>query len=444
MNAVGRMSIDPRLLIDEAPMSRPQIIALAMTVALSGLDGYDVLSATFAAPGISHAWGIGKAALGLVLSSGLVGMAMGSLGLAPLADLMGRRRLVLLSLLLMAIGMLLSTFATSVAVLACWRVVTGLGIGALVAVINPLAAEFSNTQRRPLALSAMTVGYPAGGVIGGFLAAWLMHDYGWPAIFMAGFGLALVMLLLTSVFLPESPAFILSGRQGDGLAKINAWLIRCGHLPVDTLPPTPKTDRPGYAGIFKGESLPFTVLITLANMLFVMTVYYVLSWLPQMVADAGFPASIGSVVSATANLAGVIGGLFLGWAARWTGVRALLIVSMAGLAATTAAFGFSPPSLGLLFAAATVSGFFLFGGMAGLYATLGTAFGASTRASGTGFVIGVGRIGSAIAPLLAGWLFASGVQRAGVSLVFAGFAAVAAAALGSWGLLMARSRRRFL
>src|SRR5580658_7181607 len=125
-------------------MSGVQKVAVALTCALSALDGYDVLSMTFAAPAITLAWGVGKAALGVVLSSGLVGMALGSFLLAPLADFIGRKRMILISLILMGLGALLSGFATSLPQLAAWRVVTGLGIGACIAVINPISAEFAN------------------------------------------------------------------------------------------------------------------------------------------------------------------------------------------------------------------------------------------------------------------------------------------------------------
>ena len=143
-----------RGLFERAPMSRTQVGAVAITVILSALDGFDVLSVTFVAPAISRDWGIGKAALGVVLSSGLGGMALGSFLIAPLADTLGRRRLILVSLSLMAVGMALSATSSSLVQLAAWRVVTGLGIGACVAVINPIAAEFANARRRSLATLA--------------------------------------------------------------------------------------------------------------------------------------------------------------------------------------------------------------------------------------------------------------------------------------------------
>ena len=106
-------------------MSPAQIRAVALTVMLSALDGYDVLSVTFAAPAISREWGIGKVILGTVLSSGLAGMALGSFLLAPLADLLGRKPMTLVSLLLMAGGAFLSAAAADAGTLSMWRVYTG-------------------------------------------------------------------------------------------------------------------------------------------------------------------------------------------------------------------------------------------------------------------------------------------------------------------------------
>jgi hypothetical protein len=123
-------------LLADRPMSRPQIWAVALSVALNALDGFDVLAITFAAPGISKAWGIGPAQLGIALSSGLVGMTAGSLLLAPLGDRLGRRPLILGCLLLMALGMALTATATGIYSLCVWRVLTGLGIGGMVAAIN--------------------------------------------------------------------------------------------------------------------------------------------------------------------------------------------------------------------------------------------------------------------------------------------------------------------
>ena len=89
------MATDPRALIDQAPMSRFQWGVVATMVGLNALDGFDVLSISFASPGIAADWGIDRAQLGIVLSMELVGMAIGSLFLGGIADRIGRRATIL-------------------------------------------------------------------------------------------------------------------------------------------------------------------------------------------------------------------------------------------------------------------------------------------------------------------------------------------------------------
>jgi MFS transporter, AAHS family, 4-hydroxybenzoate transporter len=410
--------LDIRRYLDDMPMSFAQGAAVTMTVVLSAMDGYDVLSMTFAAPAISHAWGIGKGMLGMVLSSGLVGMALGSFILAPLADSVGRRKVVFTGLLLMAVGMLLAAFAHSIPQLAIARVITGLGVGACVAVINPLAAEFSNARRRSLALAAMAMGYPIGGVAGGLLSALLLKFYGWPAVFIAGCCGALVLLPLTAIFVPEPLVYLISRGTADRVDRINALLARFGHGPISAVSVPDAPPRRGYALIFAAPQRRTTAWIMSVNLLFVLAVYYVLSWLPQMVSDAGFPPSTASLVAAEANIVGVVGGLLLGVIARRTTLRWLTGGGLIGLGLSTVGFGLAPASLPFILLAAGLCGFFLYSGAAGMYATLATCFTGEARASGSGFVIGVGRITSAIAPSLAGWLFAAGFGRVGVCAIF--------------------------
>lgn len=419
----------PRELLDIAPMSPAQVLAVGLTFVLSALDGYDVMSVAFAAPAITAGWGIGKAALGVVLAAGLGGMALGSFLLAPLADIIGRKAIVLVSLVLMALGMLACSFSDGVAQMTVWRAVTGVGIGACISVINPLAAEFANARNRALTVAIMAIGYPVGGVSGGLLATWLLATHGWQAVFLAGFVAAAVLLPVIGLFLPESPAWLLTRRGPHTLARVNAVLTKFRQPPIERLPECRTTAKRGYAALFVGKTRGTTVWLTIVNLLFVMTVYYVLSWLPQLVADAGFDASDSSRVSAVSSLAGVAGGVLLGLAAKRLDLRFLAAGAIGGLAVSAFAFGLVPPSYTLLMVTGVICGFFLFGAGAGFYATLATSFGDEVRASGSGFVIGVGRISSALAPLIAGWLFASGLDRAEVTGAFAALSLLSAAVL---------------
>ncbi|HET6971814.1 MAG TPA: MFS transporter, partial [Phenylobacterium sp.] len=334
--------------LDESPMAPLQIAAVAVTVAISALDGYDVLAASFAAPAVSRAWGIGKATLGLVLSSGLFGMAFGALALAPLADLVGRRALILASLAVMALGMALSALAPSPACLAAWRFLTGLGIGAMVAVITPLAAEFANARRRPLALALMAMGYPAGGLFGGAAAAYLLSAFGWRALFWLGSAAALCLLPAVLLFLPEPMVFLLARRGPGSLTRVNRLLKRFGQPAVTDLPPAAQGGPRPYAQIFAPGVRFRTVQLTAVSVTYAMVAYYMLSWLPQMVADAGFAPATASLASAVNGAAGIGGGVMLGALAQRQGLARLTSAAMAGVGVALVAFGFSPPVLPLL------------------------------------------------------------------------------------------------
>lgn len=407
-----------RARLDAAPMSRTQIIAIAITFLLSALDGYDVLSVTFAAPALTLAWGIGKAALGIVLAAGLGGMALGAFLLAPLADMVGRKPMIVVALVLMALGMLFCSFAGSLEELALYRVIAGLGIGGCVAIINPIAAEFANARYRGFTIAVMAIGYPVGGMVGGLGAALLLAHYDWRAVFLAGFVGAVLLLPVVILLLPESIAYLLTRRREGSLARLNAVLARCGQPPVLALPEDSAPRRRGYAAVFARGQIGATLWIMSVNLMLVFTIYFFLSWMPQMIADAGFAATRASLASAVANLAGVAGGLLIGWLARRHSLRGLVSGHMILLGLAIAAFGMMPPVFPLLLLVSGLCGFLLFGAASGMYATLATTFDDEARASGTGFVSGTGRVSSAIAPAAAGWLFHAGLGTAWVSLIF--------------------------
>lgn len=420
---------DPRAVLQDAPMSPYQWVAVAVTVALCALDGYDVLAVTLAAPGLSHAWGLTKVELGLVFSLGLFGMAAGSLAVAPMADIAGRRPVVLFNLVLMTLGMWGCARSADLAHLAGWRVLTGLGIGATIAVINPLAAEYANARRRDLAISLMAVGFPIGGVTGGWAAAIVLREHDWRAVFLMGSvaGAALIPAVLAA--LPESVSFLIARPRARALDKVNLFLRRSGHPQVTALPAPPERRAARLSEIFRGAQLRPTLQITAIYFLFVMSVYFVLSWIPQMVADSGFAPSAAASVSAAVNLSGVASGAFLGWAAGRAPLKGLVLVALVGMALATAAFGFAGGDLTLLRLSAAGVGVFLYAGMVGLYALIARTFAAQQRATGTGFVIGVGRVGSALAPAAAGLLFSLGLGRGAVSVAMGAMAMLSAVLL---------------
>jgi len=411
--------MDPRRIIGEGRMSALQWAAVLICVALNALDGFDVLAITFAAPGIADQWGVEKAALGIVISTGLVGMAVGSLVLAPLADVVGRRITTLASLVVMAIAMGLSATAQNVLVLCLWRFITGLGIGTLLAAINAIAAEYANDRRRTFAVSIMAIGYPIGGVLGGSVAAMLLRSHGWQSVFVFGAIVTAAMIIPVLLAVPESVDFLAMRGKGDVLPRINRILRRMGHPEASFLEPQVKAPGVPTAALFQNGMARRTVVIAGSYFLHVITFYYLIGWIPALVRDAGFSASDGSSASVWANLGGAIGGAIFGLVSARTGVKPLLIFTMVAGAVAMVWFGLAPHDLATMKLAGFIADFFINAGIVGLYAVMALAYPASLRATGTGFAIGFGRGGGVLGPIIGGALLQAGLGAAGVAAIMA-------------------------
>ena len=421
---------DPRTLIDRSPMSRFQWGVVAVMVGLNALDGFDVLSISFASPGIAADWGIDRAALGLVLSMELIGMAIGSLVLGGVADRVGRRATILGCLVLMAAGMLGAATADGVVTLSAWRVLTGFGIGGMLAATNAAVAEAANGQRRALAVVLMAGGYPVGTIVGGSISAVLLGSYGWQSVFVFGAIATLCFVPLVLWFAPESISFLMHKRPPDALARINAVLTRMGHPTIDTLPaPEAKAGRASAAELFAPGMARATILLTLAYLMHIMTFYFILKWIPKIVVDMGFAPAAAAGVLVWASVGGASGSLLLGLLTARVRLLGLTIGAMIASVALVIAFGRGQSDLQGLSLIAAAAGFATNAGVVGLYALLARTFPTRLRATATGFVIGIGRGGSALAPALAGLLFAAGYMLDSVAVLMSLGSAVAAVAL---------------
>lgn len=421
--------------LDDSPMMAGRILIVALVVLIAGLDGYDVQSMSFVAPVVSKAWGVNKAMLGITLGSSLFGMAAGSLGLSPLADVFGRRPIVLGGIFLMTLGSLFSALSHTVRELASSRALTGVGIGVLVPLTTAMAAEFSNARRRGLSVAATTTGFAFGGVSGGLIAAALLKTQAWVWVFYVGASVGAVLFLLTTIALPESPAYLSKRQPVNALSRLNRVLQRLGQAPVAALPQPAGRQRVSYRGLFTPGVAGMTIRFAAVYMLVVTAAYYLLSWLPQLIADAGFPASTAAMVSAITALVGVPAGLIFGALSARVGPLRLTSIAMIGFGAAIAGIGFAPPSLPALLTAASACGFFLAATTAVFYTSMTASYPPLVRVSGMGLVMGLGRLASGLGPTLAGAMFAAGLTRSAVSLSFA-----ALACLG--GLILAFGIRR--
>jgi len=415
------MTSDPRVLIGTSKTSPFQIVAVGLCVFIAAIDGFDTLCIAYTAPSISRDWALGPASLGVVLSAALAGMALGSFLITPIADKIGRRPIILVSLSILSIGMLLCAFTRDVTELAAARAFTGLGIGSTLANINVLVAEYSSDKRREFAISLMTVGYPIGATLGGAISIYLIANFGWRSVFGFGSLVGVVLIPLAVVWLPESIQFLLARRPSNALQRINRILQRMGHSPVGELPAVASQEatKTSVFWILRQPHLTPTVATCLAYFCTMTTVYFLLNWTPKLLTELGFSVSAGISSSLLMNLAGIVGCLIFGSYAQTVGVRLLAAIFIVGLFAAATWFGMISGGTTLLTVATVLIGFCLFTVVTALYVLTPSSFPAELRSTGTGVAMSVGRIGAFIGPLVGGALIAQGWPRASYCIVMA-------------------------
>jgi benzoate transport len=406
-----------RASIDAAPMNRFQVGAVAICTTLNMLDGFDVLVVAFTASALTAEWQLTGAELGLLLSAGLFGMAGGSLFVAPWADRFGRRAVILFCLGLITGGMLMSAAAQGMWQLFALRVITGLGIGGMLASTGVITSEYSSRRWRSTNISVQATGYPIGATLGGAIAAVLIARYGWQAAFLFGGTASLLMFPLVIRRLPESLDFLLARRPPGALDRLNDLLRRMGRVPLAQLPERSAGEaamrRNPLSGLFAGSAARSTLLIWSSFFLIMFSFYFVMSWTPKLLESAGLSAQQGIAGGVLLNLGGILGGSLFAYLASRFRLKRLTAAFLAMTAACTIVFGFmvTQAAATMLLAVAVVAlaiGTFLIGSMAGLYSLAPILYPADVRVTGMGWAIGIGRIGAIIAPAIAGVLVDAG------------------------------------
>ena len=407
--------------INNTPMSGFQVLAVTVCLAINMLDGYDVLVMSFTAPFVAEEWALSQTVTGWLLSASLIGMALGSLFLAPLADLYGRRRMTLLSLTAVTAGMLASAAAANYPQLIALRFFTGLGIGAMLASLTVVVSEYSSDRRRTLALIILQAGFPAGAMIWGIVAAPIILGYGWRWAFVFGGVLSGLMIPVAMAFLPESLDYLLSSRTPNTLEKVNRTLKRMGKTMVRELGTITqaKPARAKLNQLFRHGRGRNTLLIWVCFFCTLLVFYFFMSWTPKLLIDAGLSEQAGLSGGIILNAGAILGGLALGLLASRIRLNWLQsgYALMGGL--LMIAFGVYAGELFTALTLAFLVGLFGTGCIMGAYAAVPQMYPPEVRTTGTGMAIGVGRWGGVAAPTAAGMLLDAGWTGPNLYFIFA-------------------------
>lgn len=399
--------MDIRHQIDTSRMSAYQWVIVAMAAFLNALDGFDVLAMAFTATSVTNEFGLTGSQLGWLLSAGLVGMAVGALFAGPLADRYGRRTVLLFSLSLSTVGMFLSSTVSAVVELGLWRVITGLGVGGILATVTVLVSEYSNKRNRGMAISIYTAGYSLGATLGGLGATQLIPAFGWRSVFFAGAIATAAAFLMVIALLPESVDYYRVRRPQNADEKLGRIARRIGLDGEFSLGPAPTTDGAGRNSVSMLVSKRYrttTLLLWVSFFAIMFGWYFANSWTPKLLVESGMSEQQGIIGGLMLTLGGTLGALLYGalttkWDARLT------LAAFTALGALTLVLFITTTALpALAFVSGVLVGMLISGCLAGLYTVAPQSYAPEVRTTGVGWGIGVGRIGAILAPIAVGAL----------------------------------------
>ncbi len=419
------MTFSTKSIIDNSPISNLQYATLFVCFVMNMLDGMDVLVISYTAPAIAKAWSISPQTLGYVFSSGLLGMTIGAILLAPLADKIGRKNLILISAAIMGTCIYLTSYATSISGLIIFRFISGLGIGSMLATTAALTAEYTPNKTKDFWVSFVISGYPIGAVISGLIAAKVIPTNGWAYMFqLAGFA-TLITIPLIYFFVAESLDFYVKSQPKNALEKLNEILNKMGQKSVAQLPEKQiDTKIIPVNNLLSGNYRQSTIQLWIGLFMAFAALYFMTSWIPKLASNAGLSLKLSIYAGTVFNIGAFFGIITQGYLSSKFGLKKTIGIIFICTAILMASFGlFIGSDLILLILA--FLGFGIQGGFVGLYAVAARMYPTEFRATGVGYAMGAGRVGSIVGPLLGGYLIGAGLSISSNFLVFAIPAALA-------------------
>lgn len=398
--------------IDRAPVSITQYIVFAIAFLLNVVDGFDVVAMSVAMPSLTADWGISATEKGYILSAALIGMTLGAMFLAPFADKIGRRNILIIATIMIGVSMVVTGFIPqSVEWMIAIRAISGLGIGIIFANSATIGAEFAPEKMRNLVVTIIVMGYAAGATIVGPIANAIIESSGWEMVFVYGGLFTLLMTVVLYFYLPESIEFVATqaGNENDKLYRINRILSSMGCTAMSELPEhTVEKQRISVANLFKQDLGMQTMGVWLIYFMGFMSLYFLMSWIPTLFVNSGYERSQGIAALTLYNLGAVAGIVLIGLIATKIKLAKPIAIYFIGSAVFLALVAYwQPTSVFWLNTLIFIIGFLLQGAFTAMYAMAARVYPTSVRATGIGWAAGLGRIGAILSPIVAGYLVAA-------------------------------------
>ena len=401
--------IDVSHLIDGGRWGGYQRWLVALTALTIVFDGIDNQLMGVTIPTVMREWSLPRSAFAPVISLGYLGMMIGGAIAGVVGDRFGRRVALLGSMVVFGSMTMAVALADGVASLGALRLLAGVGLGGAIPNAAALAAEYVPVRNRPVAVTVTIVCVPLGAMLAGLIAIPALPALGWRALFFAGGAIPVAAAVALAWLLAESPRYL--ARHSDRWPELVASLRRMGHdVPADTTfadPSDTAVRRASIGTLFTPDFRTDTFALWAAFFSCLLAVYLAFSWVPSMLAGAGFSSSVSSTGIMAFNLGGVIGALAGGVCITRWGSRASMLV-MTGLAVASAAvMSAMPLSAGSpvapIIAMLAVTGGLINGVQTTMYALAAHVYPAVIRATGVGTAVSFGRTGAVLSGYIGAW-----------------------------------------
>lgn len=424
--------VDVRTFINARAMSGYQWLVLALCFLIVAADGMDVAIMGFVAPSIIQEWGISRAAFGIVMSAAPFGLVVGALFAGPASDKVGRKKVLVASVLAFALLTLAASYAQDVTQLAFLRFLTGIGLGAAMPNTTTLLSEYVPEKSRSLMVTLMFTGFNLGSALVGFVAASVIPAFGWRAVLVAGGLVPLALVPLLIALLPESARFLaVRGAPAERIARTLGRVCRAA-FPAGTTfvsqEPAAPARTPVKLLLSKGFGL-MSGALWVTYFMGLMVIYLLTGWLPTLFKDAGLTVSQAANMTAMFQIGGTLGGVAVGWLMDRRAPTRVISLAYLGGTASVLLLAYSGAMSAALAVLVALVGFCMSGAQTGLNAYAPSCYPTFARATGVSWMLGMGRFGSIFGSAIGGVLLGLGWDFQTILSLLAIPAALAAAAV---------------
>jgi MFS family permease len=373
-------------------INNQQLTTILICFLMNMLDGMDVMVVSYAAPSISEKWDVSSSQLGIVFSAGLLGMALGAIYLASNADRYGRKKIILACNILMGLSIFFTFLSKSVETLTLFRILSGFGIGGMLATTATLTSENAPSESKNFWISLVMAGYPIGAVLSGLVAAKIIPQFGWQAMFQVAGVASFLSLPIVYFFMEESIEF-LNNKVYHEKKNLASQLVSTKYI------------RP-------------TLILWCSIFMAFATLYFLTTWIPKLANETGLSVELAIYAGTVFNLGAFFGIVSQGYLSNKFPLYKMIVYYLIFTGALMLAFGNFAKSYMVLVLFGLI-GFGIQGGFVGMYSLAARIYPTEIRGTGVGAAVGIGRVGAIVGPLLGGFLISMGLSMSANFNIFA-------------------------